>query len=609
LCPFSHDIQRTLMKKLLAIVIFVLMAMNLGCGGGGSSSSLSSDTTNVTITLGNTRTADLNGKLFAEASSIPTEVTSIRFEISAPDMAAMERIVPVNGQLSISESFAVPNGSNRHFVVDARDAAGHVIYTGDSFADMNGTAVTLPITMVAQDTVPPVFAGLSDITAIAPTSLTLVWAPATDNVTPQGNLQYLIYMATVQGGENFSSPSYTTTPGQTSFIVTGLNQNTAYYFVVRAKDERGNMDTNTVEKSATTSSVPSSVLSGRVNNALTNAPLAGVSITVYSQNAVVASGATTDDGSYSLPVPEGSGYRIEFVKEGFVTALYDNVTVGTGTTTLEPVLQIDTGHSGTGSLSGTVVDAFNGQGVESVTINLRAGINVTAGPIAATGTTQSGGGFSFTDIAAGNYTAEALKSGYSTAYFTVISIGGTSTGNQQGTITPIIQAGQTRIILSWGEDPSDLDSHLTGPTPDSSSRFHIYFSDETYAVNDILYADLDLDDTDSLGPETTTIYQQISGVYRFSVHDYSNRNSVDSNALSSSGAQVKVYRGDSLIAAFNVPVNQGGTLWTVFELDGNTITPINAMSYESASFDIQSNPGKKYSATDSRLLKNLPLKK
>jgi len=595
------------MKKLCAIAVFVLMAMNLSCGGGGSSS-LSSGTTNVTIALGNTKAADLNGKLLTESASIPPEVASIRFEISAPNMATIERIVPVNGQSSLSETFTVPNGSNRHFIVDARDAAGHVNYTGDAFADMNGTAVTLPITMVAQDTVPPVFSGLSDISSIAATSLTLVWPPATDNVTPQAGIQYLVYTATVQGGENFSSPSFTTTPGQTSFIVTGLNQNTPYYFVVRAKDESGNIDTNTVERSATTLSASSSVLSGRVNDALTSAPLPGVSITVYSQNTVVASGVTIDDGTYSLPIPEGSGYRVEFVKEGFVTALYENVTVESGTTTLEPVLQIDTGHSGTGTISGTIVDAFNGQGVEGVTINLRSGINVTSGPIAVTGATLSGGFFSFTDLAAGHYTAEASKSGYTNAYFTVICIGGTTTGNQQGSITPIIQAGQTRIILSWGEEPSDLDSHLTGPTPDSS-RFHIYYSNETYAVNDIIYADLDLDDTDSVGPETTTIYQQLSGVYRFSVHDFSNRNSSESNALSISGAQVKVYRGDGLIATFNVPVNQGGTLWTVFELNGNTITPINAMSYEANSFNIQSQSVKRSFADDSRLLKNLPLKK
>ena len=597
------------MKRLCAIVVFVLMAMNLSCGGGGSSSSLSSGTTNVTIALGNTKAADLNGKLLTESASIPPEVASIRFAISAPDMATIERIVPVNGQVSLSETFTVPNGSNRHFVVDARDAAGHVNYTGDAFADMNGTAVSLPITMVAQDTVPPVFSGLSDITSITATSLTLVWPPATDNVTPQAGIQYLVYMATVHGGENFLSPSYTTTPGQTSFIVTGLNQNTPYYFVVRAKDERGNIDTNTVERSATTLSASSSVLSGRVNNALTTAPLPGVSVTVYSQNTVVASGVTTGDGTYSLPVPEGSGYRVEFMKEGFITALYENVAVGPGTTTLEPVLQIDTEHSGTGTISGTIVDAFNGQGVEGVTINLRAGINAPTGSIIATGTSQSGGLYSFTNLNAGHYTAEALKSGYTNAFFTVICIGGTSTGNQQGTITPIIQAGQTRIILSWGEEPSDLDSHLTGPTPEGSSRFHIYFVNETYAVNDIVYADLDLDDTDSVGPETTTIYQQISGVYRFSVHDFSNRNSLESNALSTSGAQVKVYRGDGLIATFNVPVNQGGTLWTVFELNGNTITPINAMSYEANSFNIQSQSVKRFITDDSRLLKNLPLKK
>jgi Carboxypeptidase regulatory-like domain/Fibronectin type III domain len=596
------------MKRLCAIVVFVLLAMNLGCGGGGGSSSHSSGATNVTITLGNIRAADLNGKLFSEASSIPPEVASVRFEISAPDMATIERTVSVSGQNSLSESFTVPNGSNRHFVVDARDAAGHVNYTGDSFADLNGTAVTLPITMVAQDTVPPVFSGLSDITSIATTSLTLVWPPATDNVTPQTELQYLVYMAAVQGGENFSSPSYITTPGQTSFTVTGLNQNTTYYFVVRAKDERGNIDTNTVERSATTLSVSSGALSGRVNNALTNAPLQGVSITVYNQNTVVASGVTIEDGSYSFPVPAGSGYRIEFMKEGFITAVYESVAVGTGTTTLEPVLQIDTGHSGAGSLSGTIVDAFSGQGVDAVTINLRAGINVTSGPIAATGITQDRGFFNFTDLAAGNYTAEALKSGYTNGYFTVICIGGTSTGNQQGTITPIIESGQTRIILSWGEEPSDLDSHLTGPTPESS-RFHIFYAQETYAVNDVVYADLDLDDTDSFGPETTTIYQQISGVYRFSVHDYSNRDSLDSTALSKSGAQVKVYRGDALVAAFNVPVNQGGTLWTVFELDGTTITPINALSYEADSYNIQSQPVKRVIEDDSMLLKNLPLKR
>ena len=35
-----------------------------------------------------------------------------------------------------------------------------------------------------------------------------------------------------------------------------------------------------------------------------------------------------------------------------------------------------------------------------------------------------------------------------------------------GVMTPILPAGETRIVLTWGEFPSDLDSHLTGPAPD-----------------------------------------------------------------------------------------------------------------------------------------------
>ena len=97
------------------------------------------------------------------------------------------------------------------------------------------------------------------------------------------------------------------------------------------------------------------------------------------------------------------------------------------------------------------------------------------------------------------------------------------------------------------------------------------------------FVTLDLDDVDSFGPETTTIKQQIEGVYRFSVHDYSNGSLTEQDhsfALSNSGAQVRVFRGSNLVATFNVPVNQEGTLWTVFELTGDTITAINLMSYQ-----------------------------
>jgi len=118
------------------------------------------------------------------------------------------------------------------------------------------------------------------------------------------------------------------------------------------------------------------------------------------------------------------------------------------------------------------------------------------------------------------------------------------------------------------------------------------------------YVKLDLDDTSSYGPETTTIYQQIPGIYRFSVHDYTNKSSSYSTILSNSGAQVRVYSGDNLVATFNVPANQEGTLWTVFEMDGDTITPVITMSYE---FD--EDVIRQTSAPDAELINNLPPKR
>ena len=137
----------------------------------------------------------------------------------------------------------------------------------------------------------------------------------------------------------------------------------------------------------------------------------------------------------------------------------------------------------------------------------------------------------------------------------------------------------TAFVLTWGETPADLDSHLTGPTSDG--RFHVYYVDMNASDNNETVANLDRDDVTSYGPETVTLLQQNNGTYRYTVHDYTNRYSTDSKAMSLSGAKVTVYVNGVYRDTFNVPTNVGGTIWTVFELNGNTITPINTMAYES----------------------------
>jgi hypothetical protein len=118
-------------------------------------------------------------------------------------------------------------------------------------------------------------------------------------------------------------------------------------------------------------------------------------------------------------------------------------------------------------------------------------------------------------------------------------------------------AGNIRIILTWGENPYDLDSHLSGPAADGSGDYHIYYgysnNDGAGGPYDPNYpAWLDVDDTSSYGPETITIQKVddafISGTYSYYVHHYSG-----SSNIPNSGASVKVYEGETLLGTYAPP--------------------------------------------------------
>jgi hypothetical protein len=107
-----------------------------------------------------------------------------------------------------------------------------------------------------KDQIPPTFAGLKSATTCIPgpigegrtSSYHLSWEAATDNVTPSSKIVYNVYQATAAGGENFSQPTYTTAAGVTSFDTPQLPTGKTFYFVVRARDQAGNEDSNTVER-------------------------------------------------------------------------------------------------------------------------------------------------------------------------------------------------------------------------------------------------------------------------------------------------------------------------------------------------------------------------
>ncbi|MBI2060724.1 MAG: pre-peptidase C-terminal domain-containing protein [Nitrospirae bacterium] len=119
--------------------------------------------------------------------------------------------------------------------VAAKDGAGNE----GSYSSASGYVNTV-------DTAPPDFMGLEAASDPGKGGFVdLQWAAANDASPP---ITYNIYYSTTSGGQNYSSPTFSTT--NTSYRASGLTNGTTYYFVVRAKDNLAQEDTNTVEKSA-----------------------------------------------------------------------------------------------------------------------------------------------------------------------------------------------------------------------------------------------------------------------------------------------------------------------------------------------------------------------
>lgn len=137
-------------------------------------------------------------------------------------------------------------------------------------------------------------------------------------------------------------------------------------------------------------------------------------------------------------------------------------------------------------------------------------------------------------------------------------------------VSPVMQnLDGMRVVLTWGKNPADLDSHMVYPGN------NIYFDSKKGQD-----AELDVDDTDSYGPETITLQKKHFGEsYVYAVHDYTHMNTPSSKQLSQSGAQVFVYVGQSLVRTYYVPKDRPGNLWTVFRVtDSGDFQDINTFS-------------------------------
>ena len=321
-------------------------------------------------------------------------------------------------------------------------------------------------------------------------------------------------------------------------------------------------------------SCPGAQLSGTVIDATSGLGLVNALVTFGS----VGSTTTGSDGGYSIELPDGD-HSVMSTLNGFVpVTLYGADVVAPEVRTLQPILMVP-GNPNPGAISGRVVDATTAGTIAGVTVTLRSGQGASSGSPVATATADAAGEYLFPAVPTGTYTVGGSTPGYVDGTRTGYVVGQDTVVGQDVVLSPVGGPSQNswRIILTWGQDPADLDAHLTGPDG-GGGRFHVYWFD-TGSLAGPPGAVLDVDDTMSIGPETITFNASSQGVYRYSVHDFTNAQNMTSAALAASGARVQVLRGGQLFQTYFVP-NRPGTLWTVFEiLDGN-LTVLDTMSFE-----------------------------
>ncbi len=242
-----------------------------------------------------------------------------------------------------------------------------------------------------------------------------------------------------------------------------------------------------------------------------------------------------------------------------------------------------------GTAHGQAVDATTGGGIAGATVLIRPNWNNTSGDVVTETATDSAGGYNV-DLARGYYTIEFVIAGYSSSFINVTSSG--STGVKDCVLNPNGDASSPdqdqdggedyRIVLTWGETPFDLDSHLVGPAG-SDSSFHVYYGQREHWEEE-REVSLDVDDVDSYGPETITINNvRKDKIYYYSVKDFSNGGNSVSTEMSNSGANVKVYKGAALVKEYNVPLKSQGTVWNVFKIVNGQVVDMNAYNSDESS--------------------------
>ncbi|MFZ3135890.1 MAG: hypothetical protein WA126_00695 [Thermodesulfovibrionales bacterium] len=128
-------------RTIFCLAILCILLSAIGCGGGGGGNGTGKDVTSITLS------ASFKDVFATDIKAKATSLTQIRYRVSGPGMDAITGVAPISNNL-VQFQLKVPNGLQRHFMIEALDKDNRVRYAGDARRDLIGEPVTIEITLI-----------------------------------------------------------------------------------------------------------------------------------------------------------------------------------------------------------------------------------------------------------------------------------------------------------------------------------------------------------------------------------------------------------------------------------------------------------------------------
>ena len=331
------------------------------------------------------------------------------------------------------------------------------------------------------------------------------------------------------------------------------------------------------------------------NDSLHNPGIAGALVTIPSLGRNVY---TESSGYFYLNIPAiggtaghpmvGGSCGIEVYKDGYipyplefgVAGIPEEIGMAAHYYSDSIFLSPIAGYNGPkGSIRVRVISAVNSQAISNAEVTL---MEMTQHKY-----TNDTGYVVFDSIPTGSFRIRAAASGFQTTIRTNVVVARNELTEVSIPLSVDLRPGEFRIVLTWGEHPLDLDSHVKCPPqpPDTAALngYEIRYDNKGSQIDTIYpFAFLDHDSTQGYGPETVTFFKFIAGTYHYVVYQWSSGPSM----VDSSQATVQVFNSGGLIYTFRIPPGSStARWWHVLDIQGpnGRITPFNTL-YESAPF-------------------------